>query len=232
VWFFKDLWPGAGWGIIDSLGIPKAAYYYLKRCWQPLHIGITDEGLDGLHLHVRNETAAPFKGFVELMLLKDDHVIVARQEIACDIAPRGQALFESDALLGGFYDVTYAYRFGPPKHDVAISTLYDHQHQVIGEAFHFVQAREPGMLGTVTLEAQAETSADGTYAVALKSDRLLRSVCFDAPGFLPSDNYFHLVPGRDKSVRLRPIGERGGKLKAYVEALNLRDPVRVALRKV
>src|SRR5688500_12433431 len=34
VWFYKDLWPAAGWGIVDSHGIPKAAYYYLRRSWQ------------------------------------------------------------------------------------------------------------------------------------------------------------------------------------------------------
>ena len=49
VWFFKDLWPGAGWGIVDSRGFPKAAYYYLRRAWQPRQVTITDEGLDGLH---------------------------------------------------------------------------------------------------------------------------------------------------------------------------------------
>src|SRR5205823_6643536 len=133
VWFFKDLWPGAGWGIIDSLGIPKAAYYYLKRSWQSVQIGITDEGLDGLQLHVVNETADPFRGCVELMLLKDDHIVVARRESACAIAPRRQSTFESDALLDGFYDIAYAYRFGPPKHDVAIATLYDGEHRVLGE---------------------------------------------------------------------------------------------------
>ena len=231
VWFFKDLWPGAGWGIIDSLGIPKAAYYYLKRCWQSVNIGITDEGLDGLHLHVNNETAEPFRGFIELMLLQDDHVVVARRECACAIEPRSQELFESDAILDGFYDTAYAYRFGPAKHDVAIATLFDAEHCVIGEAFHFVQAREPTLLSAVSLHAEAQESGDGAYAVRLKADRFLRSVSFDAKGFLPSDNYFHLVPGRDKTVLLRPTGG-SVKFKGYVEAMNLREPVRIALRKV
>ena len=28
-------WPGAGWGVLDSRGLPKACYYYLRRAWQP-----------------------------------------------------------------------------------------------------------------------------------------------------------------------------------------------------
>ena len=33
VWFLRDLWPGAGWGVVDAAGAPKAAWYYLRaRC--------------------------------------------------------------------------------------------------------------------------------------------------------------------------------------------------------
>ena len=53
------LWPAAGWGIIDSRGVPKAPYYYLRRSWRPWQITVTDEGLDGLHLHITNESAEP-----------------------------------------------------------------------------------------------------------------------------------------------------------------------------
>jgi beta-mannosidase len=229
VWFFKDLWPGAGWGILDSFGLPKAAYYFLKRSWTSLHLGITDEGLDGLHLHVTNETAEGFKGFVEMLLLKNDRVIVARGESPCELAPRVRRTFESDALLGGFRDVTYAYRFGPPQHDIVVATLYDGRHEVVSEAFHFIEPREPALLTEVTVEAQAEPQGSGDFEVRLKSDRFLHSVSFDATGFLPDDNYFHLVPGRQKTVRLRRRAE-GAKFKAYVEALNLGEPVRVAVK--
>src|SRR5205085_2786646 len=95
VWFFKDLWPGAGWGIVDSFGLPKAAYYYLRRSWRPQQITLTDEGLDGLHLHVINETAEPLTGSVELLLLKDERVVVARKEVPCPLGPRAQRTFAS-----------------------------------------------------------------------------------------------------------------------------------------
>ena len=49
--------PGAGWGIIDSTGQPKAAYWYLKRALAPVALLAVDEGLNGLWLHALNDTA-------------------------------------------------------------------------------------------------------------------------------------------------------------------------------
>ncbi|MFM9449588.1 hypothetical protein, partial [Streptomyces acidiscabies] len=46
---WQDLWPGAGWGLLDSLGRPKAPWYVLRRLLQPRAMCMTDEGLAGLH---------------------------------------------------------------------------------------------------------------------------------------------------------------------------------------
>jgi beta-mannosidase len=229
VWFFKDLWPGPGWGIVDSTGLPKAPYYALRRCWQTRQITLTDEGLEGLHLHLSNETAQPLEGSVELLLLKDGHIPVGRGEVPCNVPPRARQTFSSATLLGGFHDVTYAYRFGPPSHDVAIATLFDSQRATLSEAFYFVESRDPGYLATAQVTAEAESLADGDYQVTIRSDRFLRNVNFDAPGLLPEDNYFHLTPARPKVVRLSPR-QNGTRFKATISALNLPGPVAVRLQ--
>ncbi len=230
VWFFKDLWPGAGWGIVDSLGMPKAAFYSLRRAWQTRQITVTDEGLDGLHLHVTNETTDSIQGFVELLLLNDNHIVVARQEMPCMLTPRSMQLLTSDEILHGFYDVCYAYRFGPPKHDVVIATLLDQDHRVLSEAFHFLQARDPARLSAVKLDAQAEQVDAECCQVTLESDRFLQSVSFDVNGYLPDDNYFHLPPLRRKVIRFKACSGVVGKFKAHVEALNLQDPVKITMK--
>jgi beta-mannosidase len=225
VWFFKDLWPAAGWGIVDSLGLPKAAYYYLRRSWRARQITMTDEGLDGLHLHVTNETAEPLHGSVELLLLRDEHVEVVRKEVPCQLLPRARQTFASAAILDGFFDVTYSYRFGPPQHQVAVATLFDDQRRVLSEACYFVTAREPAFLPAVQLDVAAQPIGAGCYQVALHSDHFLHSVSFEAKGFLPDDNYFHLPPSRHKLVRFRPIEDQATKFRASLEALNLKNPI-------
>jgi beta-mannosidase len=227
VWFYKDLWPGAGWGIVDSFGIPKAAYYYLRRSWQTRQIVITDEGLDGLHLHALNELSEPFRGHVELTLLQDGHITVARGEEVCELPARGRKWLASDALLGGFYDVTYAYRFGPPKHNLAIATLFDDQRRVVSEAFYFVTACVPPYVTDVKVESNIKQIGPGQYEIRLQSDRFLQSVRFDAKGYLPNDNYFHLSPGRPKIVSFRALKDPETRFRPSLEALNLRNPVLV-----
>ncbi|HEX8255339.1 MAG TPA: glycoside hydrolase family 2 protein [Thermoanaerobaculia bacterium] len=226
VWFLKDFWPGAGWGVIDSRGLPKAAFYYLRRVWQPRTVLWTDEGLGGLHAHVVNETDEPLRGTLEIVLLRDGQIVTAQASVACEVAPRSKQTFEAEAVLGAFYDTAYAYRFGPPKHDVAVATLLIDE-RVTAEAFHFPQSGPPVPATGAAIVAEANRR-DGQWEVTIESDRFLYAAHFDADGFFPSDNYFHLLPRRKKTIALRAAhGE--AKFRGFLEALNLGDAVRIAV---
>jgi beta-mannosidase len=224
IWFLKDLRPGAGWGLLDNEGTPKACFYFVRRSWQPQFVAITDEGLDGLHLHVGNETAEPLAGTLELTLLRDGRVITAQARTGCQIGPRGRQTFASDELLDGFCDASYSYKFGPPGHHVAAATLFDNSGTVVSEAFWFPDFRE--VLHPRSSHVRAIATRDGeTRCVALTSDDFLYGVRIDVTGFLPDDNYFCLMPGREKLLRLRPAMEEGARFSGHVEALNLLEQV-------
>ncbi|HEY2516100.1 MAG TPA: hypothetical protein VGI39_34750, partial [Polyangiaceae bacterium] len=70
IWFLRDLWPSAGWGVVDSSGHPKAAYHYLRRALQPVSVHLSDEGGSGIFAHVTNERGAPMRGELEVTLFK------------------------------------------------------------------------------------------------------------------------------------------------------------------
>jgi hypothetical protein len=53
------------------------------------------------------------------------------------------------------------------------------------------------------------------------------AVHFDVDGFVPDDNYFCLMPGREKRLRLRAAADEPPAFSGYVEALNLAEPVRI-----
>lgn len=229
VWFYKDLLPGAGWGIVDACGRPKAAYYALKRIWNSRQLTLTDEGLNGLHLHLTNELSEPLEGVLEVLLLKEPQTVIARQEIGVRLPPRGQQRHSADEILGGFYDVSYAYRFGPPHHDVVIATLFDADRRAISEAVHFISHREPYPAGSSPLESRAERIDGNLVRVTIRSGEFLHGVSLQAPGYLPDDNYFHLAPGRERQVTFRPWGTGVNSFRAELDALNLNAPHGISL---
>ena len=226
IWFLKDFWPGAGLGILDSHGHPKASYYFLRRAWQARTLVLTDEGFDGVHLHLINESITPLAGTVELTLLRDGKTVIAQGRCECTLAPGTTFSIGSDVLLDGFFDVAYVYRIGPPHHDVVVGTLLDAAGQVLAQAYYFPLPQEPARAEGVMVSVQARPELDG-YRLTLTTDRFLFAVRIDSPGYVPEDNYLHLAPGYPRTVLCRPTTPNAAPIKGYVEALNLDEAVRI-----
>ena len=95
VWFFKDLWPGAGWGLVDSLNQPKAVYHYVKRAWAKKAVLMTDEGLNGLSIHALNESSDTLDVVIGLEVFNLGRVRTAAAEIKAEIPGRGAKIWQS-----------------------------------------------------------------------------------------------------------------------------------------
>lgn len=202
VWTFQDLLPGAGWGIVDSCGVPKPAYYALKRSFSPVQVAVTDEGTNGLSVHVLNETPETRSLVLTLACLRDGNVPVVSGRRDMELAPREAREIAATDLFGAFFDVTYAYRFGPPAHDVTVARLIDPvTEEVISEAFHFPQGYPQARL-PLEVEGTLEKMDEGDWTLRLEAGRFAQSVHLDVPGFRVSDDWFHLAPGAHKRVRL------------------------------
>jgi beta-mannosidase len=202
VWFFKDLWPSSGWGVLDWCGEPKSAWYALKRAFRPVQLAVTDEGINGLMLHLINETAEAIKAVVALECLKDGKTSVMRAERAVTLEPRGAIAMPDVELWGAFFDTTYAYRFGPPSHDVTIATLATPAGELLAEAFHFPLGRvalPPPEAVAVALEQDGRS-----WQLRLRAFSFAQSVRIEDAHFRPEDDWFHLAPGRDRLIRLTP----------------------------
>jgi beta-mannosidase len=220
VWFARDLVAGAGWGIVDSEGRPKAAYWYLKRALAPVTLLASDEGLNGLWLHAVNDTGRAVDAEIHVTAYRDGRPRGARASTAVRIPARGARSVHADALFGeGFLDLTYAYRFGPPGHDVVAATLRARATGAILAAAHGFPCGLPaGFDGALRLTARTEPIADG-YVVTVGADRFAHAVAIDAEGFEPDDNYFHLEPGQERQIVLHATAP-DLPLRGSVRALN------------
>ncbi|GDX83647.1 glycosyl hydrolase [Deltaproteobacteria bacterium] len=219
VWFLKDLRAGAGWGVIDSINRPKAAWWYLKRAWASQAALLTDEGLNGLCVHVHNETAEVLDATVEIELLRS-----GRQRIEFAIAPVSLAPFSSvtlsgDALIGHFTDLTHAYRFGPPRHDVVVVRLLSGD-GVLHEDVFFPGGHTLPVQEAPDWKASAVAGTDGNVELVIEARTFLQAVAISSPGYEPDDNYFHYTPGRPRTLCFTP--QPGAKaFKAHITALNV-----------
>ncbi|HUH48720.1 MAG TPA: glycoside hydrolase family 2 protein, partial [Mycoplana sp.] len=219
VWTFQDLLPGAGWGVIDSTGLPKPAWHALRRAFRPVQVLLSDEGTNGLDIHVLNESDRQRAMTVEIVCLRDGRqpVVSGRRDLVLEA--RDAITIAATDLFGAFFDTTYAFRFGLPSHDVTVATLHEREMDVpIAQAFHFPRGRAKALLaGNVTTVL---VQADGDWVLRIKADRLLQSVHIDCQGFLPSDNWFHLAPGEARDIRLTRT-DGGEWPSGEVNALNL-----------
>jgi beta-mannosidase len=225
IWQLQDIMPGAGWGVIDSLGRPKPVWYALRRVFQPRQLIITDEGLNGLAFHVINETPRPMQAVLRMACLRTGTIPVREAEQTVHLAPRGMIRMSSMELLPGFFDITYAYRFGPRAHDVTIATLHDTETDaLISEACHFPAGRilPPHDLGLQIITEQI----DGRWWLHLRAEHFVQFLHVEDASFTPSDNWFHLAPHRQRSVELVPDQASTIAPAGEVRALNLATPVR------
>ena len=224
---------GAGWGVIDSAGRSKSAYWYLKRALAPMALLCADEGLNGLWLHALNESTSAVEGELQVALYDAGRMRGRPSRVPLDLAPRSSQSVHVDGLFDGFLDLTYAYRFGPPQHDVVYITLVDRTTGALrATACYF-----PGHLpcapdAELRLAADVEPAGDG-YALILQANRVAHGVAIEIDGFVPDDNYLSLEPGRPRRVALTAVDTTRVRVPdGRVTALNSPDSVPIVIPEV
>lgn len=198
VWMLKDFMPGAGWGVIDSGGAPKLAWHALRRAFRPVQVSLTDEGLDGLGIHLINDTAETVRARLSLRCYQNGETVVMHRERDVELPPRSNRTTSSAALVGAFFDITCAYRFGPPALDVTSVTLNDAATgKRLAEAAHFPQGR-----AALAADPGLGVERVGDHALRIRAARFAHCVQVEDPHWRAADEGFDLAPGEERIVEL------------------------------
>ena len=140
------------------------------------------------------------------------------------IPKRSSRSVHADALFEGFIDLTYAYRFGPPQHDVVAATLRECvTGAILATAYCFPCGLPTARDEALGLVARSEPLVDG-YIVTLEVDRFAHAVAIEADGFVSDDNFLHIEPDAPRRVFLG-AQVPGQPLRGTVSALNGAGPV-------
>ena len=215
----RDVVLGPGWGITDARGGRKSAWYSLRQVWAARTVLVTDEGLNGLAIHVVNEPDQPFSGTVRIELFRSGEVPVGSGELAVELSGRSSVSLAASAAFDGFVDLTYAYHFGPPNHDVVAVTLCDRTGAIVAETTYLPLGLERPVEPDVGLSASLWTDEVGDGWITVTTRRLALFVVPELAGFVPDDAWFHLAPGHSRTIRVRRDGTAGSP-SGRVQALN------------
>ena len=202
IWFLRDLWPGAGWGIVDALGEGKAPYFLLRQILKPQMVLLTDEGVNGLDAHLFNESPQALQGELEIALFRAGEIPVGRECRAISVPARSSLTVPVASMFAGFIDLSYAYRFGPPPCDLVVATLSQDGQPAVCD-FHFPTGHTIATDPAVGLTAEARMLPGGDVEISIRARRLARHVTIRGDGFQAEDQYFHVAPGMERRIRMR-----------------------------
>jgi beta-mannosidase len=193
----------------------------VRRALAPVAVWMTDERLGGLAVHVANDGPDRLRAGVRVAIYAGERRLdEAGQEL--DLPAHGSWESDVDAILGRFADASWAYRFGPSAHDAVLVSL-ERDGVLLSQAARFPAGRplEPRTAEELGLEIARR--GDG---VVVRSRGLAYGVRIHAPGRVPADDSFHVEPGGERAVALRPSGGAAAG-DPWVTALNLRGTVHV-----
>jgi beta-mannosidase len=222
VLWLRDLLPGAGWGVLDHAGRPKPVFHHLRRALAPVAVWTSDEQLNGIVVHVANDRDEPLSARLRVALYSGGERRTGEATEPLELAPGGAAERDVEAMLGHFVDASWAYRFGPPAHDVVVASLEAPDGALLSQALRFPagRPREIARAEDLGLVAEALPLPDGRLELTVRATRLVYGLRIHVDGMAASDDAFSVEPGGQRTVVLTPDGT-GAPGAIAVSALNL-----------
>ncbi len=224
VLMLRDLWAGAGWGVLDAAGRPKAAWHYLRRAMAAVAVALIDEGGNGVTAHICNDGGREITGIWRVRLLRHGETVIADEARSLTVAAHSTVALAVSDCFEHFYDLSYAYRFGPAPYDVlhAVWTVND----VAYPSFYFPTGHGFTRREDLGLTAELRRAGPGVVVVQIATVRFAQAVFIEIEGYIASENYVHVAPGAPVDVWLTAKGgasadtQPNGPIRGGVTALN------------
>jgi beta-mannosidase len=219
---WNDLASGAGFGLIDSRGRRKPAYYGFKRASQPRALLVSDEGMNGLDLWAMNDTAHDVHGSLRVRVFSRS-ACVHERETALDVGARDHCHIRVEELLGSFIDITHAYGFGYESVTCVTLSWHDHDGAVVARAIYRPDSQAI-RFEDLGLEAHADLVEEDLWRIEVSAERFAKCVLLTGVDSW-SDNAFDLEPNGCVVVLARVESP----CRARIHAVNSLDSVSVQL---
>ncbi|NGP61166.1 glycoside hydrolase family 2 protein [Paenibacillus thiaminolyticus] len=214
-WQLNDCWPGTSWSVIDYYGLPKAAYHYARKFYAPVLLTADHDAGRALHLWALNDRLELYEDQVRLAVYRMDGTKLYEREYEVCLEPNGKreldALSEAELTNGADpAEVVCLISSGSGLTEDNYVYLRDYKEM------HF----EPAQL-RIGVDEEAGV-------IRIETDRAARMIKIelDEAWIAVSDNFFDLLPGRAKEIRVSQAeGKRIPWETLRVTALNAPEAV-------
>ena len=200
-WMYNDCWGEVGWTIIDYYLRRKPSFYFVRRALAPVRIVLRAAG-DGIRVVVANDSPRDVPLALDCGYVSLDGKTTDLQRI------RGVARAVARTELGRF-----ARNGHDPQAGLWVARPVGNTGGVLPALF---RARDYRQLQPAP--AQLAVRVIGADMVAVRGRNYAHAVHLELPpGAVPSDDYFDLLPGETRRIRVqseRPLSVRNVRVRA------------------
>ncbi|MCE5313784.1 MAG: sugar-binding domain-containing protein [Armatimonadota bacterium] len=209
-WMFNDSWPAISWSLVDYYLRPKAAYYYAKRAFEPVIVSFKQLD-DRVRVYVTtDDRLQAIDAMLQVGVMTFDACGMEVEEVPVRIEPNSSGMvWESEPLESVFSDTTRQ----------CMVAMLEMRGEIIARGVYFARPWSEIQFPKPKLLVHREQLTDTTHEMVISVDAYARNLAISnlPAGARPSDNYFDVVPGEQKTVTIRNINiEQANELKLNV----------------
>ena len=191
-WQHNDCWPVASWASRDWYGRWKAQHYFARPAFDDILVSPLAEG-NTLNVRLVSDRRKTVRGKLRITVMDMDGALLSENTRSLTVAPNASRNVYSADISGLLH--------GCARNRAIVVAEFTTDGRRYANIGYFVSQKELE-LPEADIRWSVGPAADG-YEITLSSDRFVRAVWLALDGNEHfEDNYFDLVPGVSKTVRV------------------------------
>jgi beta-mannosidase len=210
IWQLNDCWPVISWSLVDYGLNAKAAYFFVKRAFQPVIAPLIIKESKA-YVYVVNETEGALESTLKFQVMTFNGEVLYSQQ-AKTVTPA----YTSKLALENALDTL------PLKENCIFVVTLEGKGTLLYEDDKTVQEPENLKLPTPQVKIETKKLDAAKFEIMLESNVYAKAVFLKLDGVKGefSDNFFDLIPKRPKLIKC--LLERDANLEEFEEALLLK----------
>jgi len=192
IWMYNEPWPAATFSVIDYYGRPKAAYYWVRKAYEPVMVMLHEKTMS---VWAANDMDTEFAGILRVRRFKYDGTVLGDMKMPVNLRPNGATCLVEHL-----------------PNDLRINdSSSEHIHvaltagRFVSERTYHAGNRRDWTLTDASIDATVNRIDQHTVQVRLMTERYAHfvSVSVDDPLAVYSDNFVDLYPNESREIRIK-----------------------------